>query len=193
MSSAGSERRRAAAEVDRVERRRDRAERGVQRVGAQVDLARSGREERADPRPRPACGRARDDDEVAVRAERDAERDVDVQRDGRRRRRAAANLAHRSREVDSREPMTRQPSGGRRRCSISSTSRAARHRLADVPGAQEDREARDGVAQEGRRDAAGDRRQPAADEPDPERQDEQVAVAAGCARAASSARTAASG
>ena len=58
-------------------------ERRVERVGAQVELDVDGRQERLDPAPRPAGRRPGEDDEVAVRAERDAERDVDVQADGR--------------------------------------------------------------------------------------------------------------
>ena len=61
----------------------------------------------------------------------------------------------------------------------------ARFRLADMAGRQEDREARDGVAQEGRGDPARQDRQPAADQPDPQGQDEQVAVPLRAPRGAS--------
>ena len=59
----------------------------------------------------------------------------------------------------------------------------ARHRLADVPGAQEDGEAGHRMTQEGRRDPAGQGGQPAADDPDPERQRQQISVSPGRAEA----------
>ena len=73
--------------------------------------------------------------------------------------------------------MTRQPSGRSMAALDLLFLATARLGLAGVPGAQEDREAGDGVAQERGGDATGRRGQPAADEPDPDRQDEQVAVA----------------
>ena len=122
------------------------------------------------------------DDEVAVRAERDAERDVDVERDRRPggRRVGARRCPGRGHGISAPgTPMTRQPSGTRRRFSISSTSRPRRLRLTGVAGAQEDREAGDRMAQEGGGDPAGPDRQPAADQAHAESQDQQVAVAAG--------------
>ena len=76
----------------------------------------------------------------------------------------AAGLGHRSRDADSRPPMTRQPSGGRSALVDLLDLAAAGLGLADVAGRQEDREARDGVAQERRGDPAGHHRQPAADQ-----------------------------
>ena len=111
--------RRATAEVDGFER--------LQRPGnagsagrAEVQLGLEGGQERGNsvarargPRPRRrrrnrSTGRARH-----------AERDVDVQRD----RRQGRRCRHRSGGAGSREPTIRQPRGGRRRASISSTSR----------------------------------------------------------------------
>jgi len=53
----------------------------VEGIGAKLELRLERGRQRFDPIRGPACGRAGDDDEVAVRAERDAERDVDVERD----------------------------------------------------------------------------------------------------------------
>ena len=85
MASAGSSDGVPPPEVDGLERRPRRPELGVERVGPQRELDRQRLEEGGDPRPRSARRRAGHDDEVAVRTERDAERDVDVERDRRRR------------------------------------------------------------------------------------------------------------
>src|SRR5439155_15057160 len=128
--------RRAAAEVHGVERQTGDRPRGseglVEGVRPQLELRRDRGLKRRDPVRRPAGGRAREHHEAAVRTERYAERDVDVQPD----RRPRTNIghrsdvlaerdgrAHRSRDAGSRGPMTRQPCGGRRFASISSTSR----------------------------------------------------------------------
>ena len=79
------QRRRPAAEVDRLERRPPAAERRVKRVRAQVELGKERRNERGDACLRSARRRPGVDHEVAVRTERDAERDMDVERDRRRR------------------------------------------------------------------------------------------------------------
>ena len=104
---------------------------GVERVGAELELDLERRDERGDPVRRPARLATGNDHEVAVRAVRDAERDVDVERDRRRWRRAgawrAASAARRGldRDVNGPAPLrstARQPSGVRRRFSTSSTS-----------------------------------------------------------------------
>jgi hypothetical protein len=97
--AGGQERGRPAAEVHRVEYRPIRSpgqtEGPVEHVRSQLDLAQKRIKERADPVARPPRRRPGDDHEVAVRAERDAERDVDVERD--RGTRGGGRLAHRSR------------------------------------------------------------------------------------------------
>ena len=114
----GQERRRAAAEVDGGERTaprvvqgtgRSEAEARIKRVGAELELGLDGSNERLQPSSRAARRMTRVDDEVAVRAERDAERDVHVEPDRR--------LAQWS---DS--PTTSQPSGGRLAAKASSGS-----------------------------------------------------------------------
>ncbi len=74
------QRRRPAADVEGVQRRPSDAERGIGSVRSELDLREECAHEAVDPRPGPACRGARVDHEVAVRAERHAERDVDVER-----------------------------------------------------------------------------------------------------------------
>ena len=81
------QRRRPAAEEQALERRPLAVVGGVERVGAKVDLGLERPDEGVDPRLGAAGGRPGIDDEVAVRADRDAERDVDVERDRRTTRR----------------------------------------------------------------------------------------------------------
>ena len=163
------ERRRAAAEVERLSggrRGRPAAERGVERrPRAGAISASSAAQERVDPASRPARRGAGVDHEVAVRAERDAERDVDVERD---RRRAAAGAIRPARgrapcRRSSRRVVASRPgaddapalgrAGGAARCP---RPRGRAARLAGVAGREEDREAGDRVAEERRPDAAGD-------------------------------------
>ena len=189
----GDERRRAAADVERcraaaAQRRRRPEFAGRARRREARSRSRGAARSAADPVPRSARGGTGVDDEVAVRADRDAERDVDVERDGRpRRRRPGAGVAgrgnagdlrrhHRSRGADSRGPMTRQPSGGRRRLSISSSSRP---RGRNWPAWPVHRKTAKRVTAWPRNAAAmppvtaGD---PAAGEPDEERHHQHVAV-----------------
>ena len=178
------QRRRATAEVDGFERLRRLANAG--RAGharrAQLQLGLEGGEERANPVARAPGRRPGIDDEVAVRAERHAERDVDVQRDRRQHRRCrrqhGRRWRHRSGGAGSREPTIRQPRGGRRRASISSTSRPRGSGWPVWPVQRNTANRVIGIPEEGRGDPAGHGRQPATDEPDADRQHEQVAVPA---------------
>ena len=77
------QRRGAAAEVQRVERRPPRPERSVGSIRPQVDLRQQRADESLDAGPGSARRGPRVHDEVAVRAQRDAERHVDVERDRR--------------------------------------------------------------------------------------------------------------
>ena len=110
----------------------------------------------------PRAAAPANDDEVAVRAERDAERDVEVQRDRRRgpparRRRARPPVPASTAVPIPRRRRLRQPSGGRRRRrSTSSTSRPRGSGWPAWPVRQEDREPGDRVAEERRADAAGE-------------------------------------
>ena len=85
--------RRPAADVQGVEGEPPRPEGRVERIRPQPDLRQQGVRERRHARPRPARGGTRVDDEVAVRAQRDAERDVDVERNRRVARRSRRSRA----------------------------------------------------------------------------------------------------
>jgi hypothetical protein len=65
----------------------------VERIGSQIDLGFEGIDERVDPVARPARRRTGVDDEVAIRADRCAEGDVDVESDRRRRQTTTALLS----------------------------------------------------------------------------------------------------
>ena len=183
----GQQRRRPAAEVDRLEARprgaSGRPERGVERVRAQVELDRDGAQVPGDATARTHGGGAGHDHEVAVRAERTAEGDVDVQRDrGRGRRPVAAR--HRSARASSPGRLRLPPSVGRSSVLPGILGLvAARRRLAGVAGAHEDGDPGDRVPQECRADPAGDRGQPARGEPHPQREGEDVGAAARGGRA----------
>ena len=138
---------------------------GVGRVGPQVELGQQCPDEGPDSGGRPACDRPRVHDEVAVRTEGDAERDVDVERDrrggSRRRDRGlgggAETRAQRSR-VGSREP-EHAPSIGRLLPLLDLLGLGPlRLRQPGVPGGREDGDPRDRVAQERGPDAARDSR-----------------------------------
>ena len=90
-----------------------RPERGVGRIRPQVDLRQQRADERLDAGPRSARRGPRVHDEVAVRAQRDAERDVDVERDRRPRRAPAASTAAAATSRTPAGSSTRQPSGVR--------------------------------------------------------------------------------
>ena len=157
------ERRRPAAEVDRCRAAggpAPKARRGRRRAGRSRAGAPRGTRPIRDRGPRAAAPAKTTKSQYGQSETQNGIWTYSATGGGRRRRAPA----HRSREADSRVPMTRQPSGGRRRLLDLLFLAAARLGLAGVPGAQEDREARDGVAQERGGDAAGRRGQPAADE-----------------------------
>ena len=179
LEDRGDRRRPAAASACRRRGRRVSSggrrgpERGVGSVRPQVDLGQQRADERLDARPRPARRGPRVHDEVAVRAQRDAERDVDVERDRRPRRRSRPGPRRRppgywSRDA-SPESSTRQPLGVACRRATSSPSVPLAFGMPGVAGREEDRDPRDRVAEERRADAARDPGQPAAGEADRER------------------------
>ena len=75
--------RRPATEVQRLEGRSGPPEGRIQGIGSQIQLGLERGDEGVHAGARAARRGARIDDEIAVRAERDAERDVDVERDRR--------------------------------------------------------------------------------------------------------------
>jgi hypothetical protein len=124
--AGGQERRRATADIDRLEGRSRIAARPaegrIKRVRPQVQLRGDGAQVRGDATARTDGGGARHDHEVTVRAEGAAERDVDVERDGGRGRRCVAGRHRSARASSPGGSICRQPSGVRRNSQESSTS-----------------------------------------------------------------------
>ena len=152
--------RRAAAEVDGLERRgRPGPERGVERVRPQLELGQQRLDERPDPGPRTARRRprVRRRSRSTGRARRRTGRGRTARPAAPRRGTAVARRppGYRSRDRLA-GPRTRQPSGVRRRRSTSSSSVPFACGMAGVARGQEDRDPGDRVAQERRADAAGD-------------------------------------
>ena len=179
------------ADVQRAERRpasrAGRSEPGVVGIGAKADLAPHRREERGDPVAWPAALGAGLDDEVAIGAHRDAERDVDVE--GGRRPRVGPSLdlglhAHpggcgstvaltdRSRPGRLDRRRSASPPAVRRFFSISSDSLPRRATWPAWPVVRKIAKRVIGVADEGRPDRARLERHPAAAEADEEDEDE---------------------
>ena len=180
---AGQQRRRPAAEVQRLEggRRGDPTPNEASAASARSPIS---VEQRADERPRrgPAARAPPPPHRRRSRSTGTARRRTGR---GRRARPAAAGderhpgprrrpPGYWSRDGPRRSPSTRQPSGvACRRCDLFLLG-ALRLRQPGVPGREEDRDPGDRVAEERRADAAGDPDQPAAGEADRERGHEHV-------------------
>ena len=189
--AAARGRRSRAAGAPRTPAARRRRRRASARRPSSVSSASTNASTRARG---PARRRTRVDDEVAVRAQRDAERDVDVERDGRTRDRFRG--ARRRRDLD-RDGLPRAedpPALGRPVAALDLLVLGAlRLRDAGVARREEDRDAGDRVADERRPDAARDHRQPAAGEADRDHRPPACTTAGRAPRGASPARTAAPG